>query len=202
MASLALVIAIGALALAIGHKYLQIDTLQRFKALVYTDLTKSGIDLETGESDKFFDVTLVFLGTLAGLVLAKPTEAKVTLKDKPELLMFISAVLLLISSALCHVFYSSAVSDVLLTAKTDRAKILLTPESQPDPNWKMETVVTSASSGPPYAIETQMVLEDIRDPGIEYLLTGQEWFLVFGAALAGMVLLSANLLKEANNAAP
>jgi hypothetical protein len=36
----------------------------------------------------------------------------------------------------------------------------------------------------------------VRDPGVECLLRGQTWFLVFGFILVCMVLVSANLLKE------
>jgi hypothetical protein len=196
LATVALVLSIVALALAIGYKYLEVDTRWRFHTLVYTELTKSGIDLNTGESDKFFDVTLVLLGTLAGLVLAKPKEAKMTLEDKPELLMFISAVMLLISSSICHMLYLSAVSDVCFKAKTDRLITQVTPGSEPNPDWKPETVLTPVPSGPQYVVETQLTLQDVRDPGVEYLLRGQTWFLVFGFILVCMVLVSANLLKE------
>lgn len=202
LAYVALVLSIAAFVFAISHKYLQIDTLQRFNAILYTDLTKSGIDLETGESDKFFDLALVLVGTLAGLVLAKPDEARITLADKQELLVFIAAVLLLTSSGICHVFYLSAVSDACLEAKVDREKTLLTSEQQPDSNWRTETVVTSSQGGSQYAIEEHLMMEDVRDPGIEYLLTGQEWFFTVGFILSCVVLVSANWLKEKSSPDP
>jgi hypothetical protein len=44
MAATALAVAIAAFAFALGHKFIAIDTLFRFKPLVYTELTKAGID--------------------------------------------------------------------------------------------------------------------------------------------------------------
>jgi hypothetical protein len=196
MAGAALVISLAALALAIGHKYLDIDPQNRFHVLVYTDLTKSGIDLKTAESDKFLDVTLILIGTLAGLILAKPEEAKVTLEDKPELIMFVSALLLLLSSVMCHQFYLSAVSNVFLEARMDRANTSLSLNVEPTQDWKTEAAVVPSQPDTPYSIESQLTLEDVRDPAVEYLLKGQIWFLLSGAILSIMALVSANLLKE------
>jgi hypothetical protein len=196
MAATALAFSILALGLALGHKYLEIDTRFRFNALVYTELTKSGIDIKVGESDKLLDVALIFLGALAGLILAKPNEAKVTLRDRPEMLMFLSSVILLSSSVLCHDGYLSAVADVCFQAKVDRANTYLSSESQPTRDWKVETTVSQSPPLQPYAIESQLTMEDVRDPAVEYLLQGQTWFLAFGAIISCMVLVSANLLKE------
>lgn len=39
-------------------------------------------------------------------------------------------------------------------------------------------------------------MEDIRDPGIEYLLKGQTIFFLLGTALSALTILSAKFLKE------
>jgi hypothetical protein len=200
LAGAALVVSVVAFLLAIAHKYVQIDPLIRFHILVYTELTKSGIDLKTNESEKLFDITLILIGGLVGLMLAKPNEARVTLRDKPELLMFISAMVVLCSSIICHEFYLTAVSDVYLQARVDRTASVPSLGIQPTPGWKTETVITPNPKDEPYAIEYQLTMEDVRDPAVEYLLKGQIWFLVFGTILSCIAFASANLLKESANA--
>jgi hypothetical protein len=199
MAAIAITVSVLALALALGYKSLRLNERFRYHILVYTELTKSGIDLKSGESDKLADVTLILLGSLAGLVLAKPDEAKLTLQDKPELLMFISALALLLSSTIFHESYISSIADdVYLQGSADRTNRDVSLDEQPPPDWRSEGVVTPAPPAAPFSIEYQLSVEDPRDPALDYLLQGQLWFFLVGTVLAGMTLGSAQLLKEEN----
>jgi hypothetical protein len=185
-----------ALLLAIGFKALRIDRILFFSTVVYNDLTKSAIDLKVHESNSYFDLSLLVTGALIGLMLAKPDEARITLKDKPELLMFIASGMLLLSSMLCHATYLTGITEACMDARFDRQVTAFNPKSEQDSHWKTETVI-GGSSTPVYTIESKLTMEDIRDPGIEYLLKGQTLFVLLGTALSALTILSAKFLKEA-----
>jgi len=184
-----------ALLAAIAFKAIRIDQILLYSTAVYNELTKSAMDLKIHESNSYFDLSLLVVGALIGLILAKPEEARITLRDTPELLMFIASGVLLLSSMLCHVSYLTSVTEACMNARFDRQVTAFNPGSEQNKEWKTEAVIAGSSS-PVYTIENKLTMEDIRDPGIEYLLKGQTIFVLLGTALSALTILSAKFLKE------
>lgn len=196
LASVAILLAVSSLIFALFYKAFDIDQRTTYQAVIANDAVKSAIDLKAHESASFFELSLLIAGALLGLMLAKPDEVRLTLEDKQELAMFVSACLLLVSSMLAHSLYSSAVTEVCLNARTDRQVSALEPAQELNPDWKIEAMLPNPSDpARSYAIESKLSMEDPRDPAIEYLLQGQLLFLLLGAAAAGMTLISARYLK-------
>ena len=77
----------------------------------------------------------------------------------------------------------------------DRQVTAFNPAREQNQEWKTEAVI-GGSSSPVYTIENKLTMEDIRDPGIEYLLKGQTIFFLLGTALSALTILSAKFLKE------
>lgn len=75
------------------------------KDLEANDLLKSAIQIKVEQSRSEFQLALLMLGALWGLLIAKKDEANILLSDWPELLMFGVASLLLLSSCAAHFFY-------------------------------------------------------------------------------------------------
>ena len=194
-----------ALLFALGYKTLNIDVRTVFHTLTYSDAVKAAIDLRIRESDNLFTVALLAIGALLGLLVAKPDEVHLTLKDRPELLMFLSALVLLFSSTLCHELYTTAVSEACFSGKQDRY------ESEGidalAPNTKIDAVVSSpavpAAAPHPEFVESRLTIEDLRDPAIQYLLQGQLVFVLLGLAVSACTFLSARFIKGGQtNATP
>lgn len=92
-----LLVSMGSLVVSFAYKFSKIDTRFTFSTVLFTDAVKSRIEIKTHESENLFTVTIVIIGGLLGLLAAKPDEVLVTLEDRPELLMFMGALVLLFS---------------------------------------------------------------------------------------------------------
>jgi hypothetical protein len=79
---------------ALGYKIVRIEALTAFSTVPFSDAVKAGMDLKVQESDTLFTVGLILVGGLLGLLAAKPDEARVTLQDRPEIVMFLAAIVL------------------------------------------------------------------------------------------------------------
>ncbi|MBA2646748.1 MAG: hypothetical protein H0U81_08115 [Pyrinomonadaceae bacterium] len=76
------------------------------------ELTKAGIELKLEQSRSLFQLALLSVGTLWGLLLAKKDEAGIVLADHPEICMFVCASFLLMLSLICHTFYLQKITNV------------------------------------------------------------------------------------------
>lgn len=130
-----------ALLAAIAFKAIRIDQILLYSTAVYNELTKSAMDLKIHESNSYFDLSLLVVGALIGLILAKPEEARITLRDTPELLMFIASGVLLLSSMLCHVSYLTSVTEACMKARFDRQVTAFNPAREQNQEWKTEAVI-------------------------------------------------------------
>ena len=81
-----------------------------------TDLLKAAIDLKLEQSKSEFQLALVMMGALWGLMIAKKDEARIVLSDRPELLMFCCASVLLICSCISHFVYVDNIAYVFWLA--------------------------------------------------------------------------------------
>jgi len=180
---------------AVGYKKANVDPERIFRGITFNDLVKAGMDVKTHESETLFTVSLVVIGGLLGMLFAKPDEARIALEGRPELLMFICALFLLLISMLCHEWYTDAVAENCFTAHQDRYSTSIA-DGRYDAmakDTKIDAVVTQPS---PALIESRLTVEDIRDPSIEYLLKDQFLFLIFGIVISGLALFCARFLKE------
>ncbi len=78
----------------------------------FNELVAAGIQLKVEQSRKSFELTVLVVAALWGLIIAKKDEAKVVLSDAPECTMFVGANLLLIGSAAYHISYLSNIAYV------------------------------------------------------------------------------------------
>lgn len=79
----------------------------------YNELVKAGIDGKLSISENLYEVGLLSLGALWGLIIAKKDEAGIVLSGNPELITFICASLLLIFSIVSYVLYSQSIANGL-----------------------------------------------------------------------------------------
>src|SRR5713226_4490338 len=104
---------------AIYQKVKTFDAITMIGERPFNDLTKTAIDIRQGQSTAFLQIGLLVLTALWGLMIAKKDEARLALSDKPEMVMFISASVLLMVSFLWHYFYLDNLSDAYrLAGKT------------------------------------------------------------------------------------
>jgi len=71
----------------------------------YNELTKSAIDLGLDQSKSLFQLGLLVLASLWALMFAKTDERTILLADTPEVVMFVTATILLLCSQICHLSY-------------------------------------------------------------------------------------------------
>lgn len=192
MAATAALIAALSIIFALGYKIVRIEALTAFSTVPFSDAVKAGMDLKVQESDTLFTVGLILVGGLLGLLAAKPDEARVTLQDRPEIVMFLAAIVLVFSSMICHELYSDAVSEAYFRASQDR--YTTADAQQLSPTTKLDAVPSDKSD--PWFIESRITIQDLRDPSIEYLLRGQLVFVIFGLLVSACTLLSARFLKD------
>jgi hypothetical protein len=76
----------------------------------YNDLTDGGIQAKLSLSTNLFQIALLVIAALAGLLIAKDKEAGFVLAKAPELIMFACAGLLLTLSFVSHFSYVNEIS--------------------------------------------------------------------------------------------
>jgi hypothetical protein len=81
-----------------------------------TDLLRAAIDLKIDQSRSEFQIALLVLGALWGLMIAKRDEVKIVLSDMPEIVMFWCASALLLASTVFHVMYVENIAYIFALA--------------------------------------------------------------------------------------
>jgi hypothetical protein len=76
------------------------------------NLVLAGIELKVEQSRSEFQLALLVMGALWTVMLAKKDEARLVLSAAPELVMFLCANVLLLSSAVYHFLYVEDISYV------------------------------------------------------------------------------------------
>lgn len=97
-------------AIYISYKIHITSPYRGLEDITFNELTGESIKSNVEFSRSLFQVGLLITGGLWGLIIAKKDEAGIVLKDKPEVIMFTCASLLLITSLICHSLYLSYVS--------------------------------------------------------------------------------------------
>ncbi len=135
-------------------------------AVPYNDVRKAAIDLYVEQIKTVFQITLIALGLLIGLVAAKKDEARIVLGDRPEILMFIVAFSLLMLSLYMYYNQLGVLSSVL------------------------------HSGADVYVSQSHSVIPDIMNPKLIYAGVFQFYFLIAGLFATALTLVSAHWLKE------
>jgi hypothetical protein len=89
--------------------YVRLDFREGFADIPYNELVKAAIEARTGMSENMFNIGLLLLASLWGLLIAKKDEAGIVLSANPEFISFACASFLLLLSLLSHLFFVNAV---------------------------------------------------------------------------------------------
>jgi hypothetical protein len=133
----------------------------------YNDLIKAAIDIRIDQSKSVFQLFLIFSGVLAGLLIAKPGEARLVVANVYDITMSACALLLLSLSLVSHLVYIQQVSSAYIVGGALK-------------NFEKD----SAS------------MPDVLSDSIDYLFDFQWLFLLAGALVSFLVLLSVHKFKE------
>lgn len=107
----------------------------------FNDMTNSGIQARLNMSNSWFQAGLLIAAAIIGFLFAKRGEADLIVREKPEIVMGVSAILLLLTSFASHVLYLNEISYVyLLGGEVD-------DDSLPDIlDWKINYLFTNQFS--------------------------------------------------------
>lgn len=139
--------------------------------LPFNELTSKSIDTRLDLSRSLFQVALLITATLWGLVIAKEDEAQIVFSKPSEVIMFVSASLLLILSVGSHALYLNKVTEYLSDA-------------------------AASSGGTKASAQADLSLPNIFDQNVNYLFITQITNLTAGVFDSVMTLISAHKLKE------
>jgi hypothetical protein len=145
-----------------------------FRDKPFNELTKAGVDIRLDQSRNLFQIGILILGAIWGLLIAKKGEAALVFKDYQEVIMTVCASILLCASLICHTLYISRITEIYSDAGEIAGK-----QAQ------------IASSG-----HLQQSIPDIFEPNINYMFVSQALFLVSGVIVALITFVSAHKLKE------
>lgn len=131
----------------------------------YNDLTDGGIQAKVALSNSIFQAGLLVTAGLAGLLIAKDQESGFLLDNRPELIMFIGAISLLLMSFVSHYFYLKEIAYLYFLAGS-------------------QGVYRASNPSVP----------DIADDNVNFLFTYQLEYLASGTILALFTIFSAHKL--------
>src|SRR5687767_116035 len=89
--------------------------------LPFNQLTDKSLEIRLDLSQNLFQLALLMLGSLWGLVIAKKDEAQIVFSKLPEVVLFIGASLLLIFSVVSYSLYVNRVTAYLSDAAISSA---------------------------------------------------------------------------------
>jgi hypothetical protein len=147
---------------------------------------QAAMETRFAQAKDMFQIGVIFIGGLWGLLIAKKGEARLVLADGPEILMSVSATVLLGLSFGCHLFYVSEITKVYYSAGTIAVNVL---ENSMKPDTLGNIIF-------PENTDIPMKIADIFQPGINYLFDAQYGFLVAGVINAMLTFISAHKLKH------
>jgi hypothetical protein len=131
----------------------------------YNEALKESIQIRLDISSNLFQLAALITGALWGVVIAKEDEAGIVFANRPEIIMFVSASLLLLTSLLSYIIYSYRVAYIY------------------------ELAHQTNQSGTP------IVIGDFFNPIINSFFSYQIMNLVAGLSIALATLISAHKLK-------
>jgi len=160
------------LAVGSGVRTYRHERASRDESRDYNGITQVAIDIKVEQSRGLFQVALLVLAFLWGFVFAKRDERQITAKDGLEIVMLVSASVLLIGSLKWHWMYLDRISDAYKVAGAT-----LLPKEIPD------------------------TIPDVFAARTTHLFDYQFWFFVLGIVVAGFTLFSTFFLKGSEHGA-
>lgn len=157
------------------------------KLTSFNDPMQAAIETRLAQAKDMFQLGIVFIGGLWALIIAKKGEARLVLSDYPEIIMSVSATILLSLSFICHSIYVSEVTEVYYSAGKIANKVI---EGSMESDSLM-SVVNSKNQQ-----DADIKIADIFQRGVNYLFDAQYGFLVAGAINAMLTFISAHKLKN------
>ena len=112
------------------YRYWSLGDLSTLPSLRWNEMTNAAIQLQVGESNALFHIWLLVVAALVGLLIAKRDEPGLLWRDRPEIVMFTCASVLLATSLIFHLLFLDQVQAAYLDGGTVRGAS--TP-SLPDP---------------------------------------------------------------------
>jgi hypothetical protein len=85
--------------------------LTSVEGMVLNDATQKAVELRLSQSESLYQVAGLFLAALCGLVIAKKEDTRISLSDRPEVLMFLVASGSLLTSMVWHMFFVGRVAE-------------------------------------------------------------------------------------------
>ncbi len=150
-----------------------------FGPLAFTDAIEAAVEIRLEHSRILFQFNLGIIGGLSGLLIAKPEEAGLVLKDRPEIIMLISSAALLLLAVACHLVYIETIMEVYISAVPAKSPL-------------QSTDLLSAKS---IQEESELMIPDLFNDNVQYIFTAQQAFLSTGLLLAILTFYSAHKLK-------
>jgi hypothetical protein len=95
--------------------------------LPFNEVTGKSIETQLDLSKTLFEISLLMIGALWALVIAKPGEAQLVLSDGAQVVMFLSASIVLLISACSYCLYLHNVSHYFVDAAVAASKGNLDP---------------------------------------------------------------------------
>lgn len=92
------------------------EELSSTRDIEFNDIVKAAVQLKIEQSRGMFQLSLLILGAMWTLMLAKPSEASIALSDVPELTMFCVVNLFLLTSCWYHIKYVENITQILAIA--------------------------------------------------------------------------------------
>lgn len=90
--------------------------------LLMDEVTTKSIDARLVLAQSLFQVALLMVGALWGIVIAKPGEIQLVFKERFEMAMFLSASVVLLTSILCYGIYLEKITEQFAEAVRARSK--------------------------------------------------------------------------------
>ena len=135
--------------------------------LPFNEVTGKAVDTQLALSETLFQVGILMLGALWGLVIAKKDEIQLVFSQRSEVIMFVGSSSLLLMSVCAHGFYLDSVS-----------------------HYFVDAAVASERGGLPASVP------DIFDQNVRYLFICQFVSLLAGMINGVLIFISAHKLRD------
>ena len=139
--------------------------------LLMDDVTTKSIDARLVLAQSLFQVALLMVGALWGIVIAKPGEIQIVFRRNAEIVMFVSASVVLLVSIISYGFYLNKITHQFAEAVRSRSNS---------------------------AIPIAAFIPDVFDQNVNYLFTLQFVSLAAGILNGVLTLFSAHRLRGDN----
>jgi hypothetical protein len=96
------------------------QAIEKVEPIPWSECAKLAIDERVDLSARLFQASLIVLGAVWGLIVVKPSDARLVLKDPPERCLLLLATIALVGSLYAHVALVESMSHYALMASATR----------------------------------------------------------------------------------